>query len=73
MAGVIPPRPTLEHLDPRDPDFETKQFEQQRIMANYNLLVQAKFDEQKQESEMKSNLLKKEDEAISGIIRNIRP
>ncbi len=73
MAGVIPPRPTLEHLDPRDEDFENKQFEQQRIMANYNLLVQAKFDELKQENEMKSNLLKKEDEAISGIIRNIRP
>ncbi|MET0621779.1 MAG: hypothetical protein ABW250_02255 [Pyrinomonadaceae bacterium] len=73
MPGPIPPRPTLEHLDPRDPDFENKQFEQQRIMANYNLLVQSKFDQLKQENEMKTNLLKKEDEAISGIIRNIRP
>ncbi len=73
MPGVIPPRPTLEHLNPRDRDYENKQFEQQRIMANYNLLVQSKFDQMKQENEMKSNLLKKEDEAISGIIRNIRP
>lgn len=73
MAGVIPPRPKLEHLDPEDKNFENKQFEQQRTMANYNLLVQAKFDELKQENEMKSNLLKKQDEAINGIIRNIRP
>ena len=73
MAGVFPPRPKLEHLDPRDPDFENKQFEQQRIMANYNLMVQAKFDELKQENEMKSTLPKKEDAAMSGITRNTRP
>ncbi|HEY0170855.1 MAG TPA: hypothetical protein VGB98_07520 [Pyrinomonadaceae bacterium] len=73
MPGPIPPRPKLEHLNPKDENFENDQFEQQRIMANYNLLVQAKFDELKQENEMKSNLLKKQDEAISGIIRNIRP
>jgi hypothetical protein len=70
-VGPIPPRPTLDHLDPKDPDFENKQFEQNRIMANYNLMVQQVFEQQKEEIEMKSNLEKKKDDAMNSIINNI--
>ena len=61
----------LEHLDPEDENFEKKQFAQNRIMANYNLMVQQAFEEQKQEIEMKSNLEKKKDDALNAIINNI--
>lgn len=69
--STIPPRPHLAHLDPKDPNFEDKQFEQNRIMANYNLMVQQIFEQQKEEIEMKSNLEKKKDDAMNNIINNI--
>lgn len=70
-VGPIPPRPNLETPKPDDPDFANKQARNQEIMMNWQMAVQDAFNQQKQEAEMKSNLMKKADEAISSIIRNL--
>ena len=71
MAVQIPPKPNLPNLNPDDPDFANKQLEANRISANYNLLVQQAFNEQKEENESKSAALKSRADAMSSIIRNI--
>jgi hypothetical protein len=70
-VGRIPPRPQLESPSPEDPDFAQKQMENQQIMMNWQMAVQEIFNQQKQEAEMKSNLMKKADEAMEAMIRNL--
>ncbi|HEY0078961.1 MAG TPA: hypothetical protein VGB73_09975 [Pyrinomonadaceae bacterium] len=45
--------------------------ENQQIMMNWQMAVQEIFNQQKQEAEMKSNLMKKADEAMEAMIRNL--
>lgn len=73
MAGIgsIPSRPQLETPSPDDPDFANKQLRNQEIMMNWQMAVQEVFNQQKQEAELKSNLMKKADEAMESMIRNL--
>ncbi|HVF50738.1 MAG TPA: hypothetical protein VNA19_11660 [Pyrinomonadaceae bacterium] len=73
MAGIgsIPPRPQLETPNAEDPDFANKQLRNQEIMMNWQMAVQEVFNQQKQEAELKSNLMKKADEAMESMIRNL--
>ena len=71
MPAVIPPRPDLPNLDPKDENFAANQLEASRIMGNYQLLVQQAFNEQKEETETKSASIKSKDDALEAIIRNI--
>ena len=71
MAVTIPPKPELPSLDPSDPNFAQNQLEASRIMANYQLIVQEAFNQQKQETETKSAAIKSKDDAMEAIIRNI--
>lgn len=73
MAGIgnIPPRPQLETPNFEDQDYANKQLRNQEIMANWHMAVQEAFNQQKQETDMKSNLMKKADEAMETMIRNL--
>jgi hypothetical protein len=73
MAGIgsIPPRPQLETPNPEDPDYANKQLQNQEIMMNWQMAVQEVFNQQKQQAEMKSNLMKKADDAMEAMIRNL--
>lgn len=71
MPVSIPPRPEMPNLDPSDPNFANNQLEASRIMANYNLIVQEAFNQQKQETETKSAAVKSKDDAMEAVIRNI--
>ena len=71
MPATIPPRPQLPTLDPTNPNFNQQALEQQQIMANYNILVQNAFQEQKEESETASQAVKSKTDALDAIIRNL--
>ena len=69
--GRIPPRPQLETPAQDDPDFANKMMKNNEIMANWQMLVDQTSNQQKQEIEAKTNLMKKADEAMESIIRNL--
>jgi len=71
MPTSIPPRPQLPQLNPQDADFNQKMLEQQQIMANYQMIVQEAFNEQKEVAETASQGIKSKTDALEAIIRNL--
>jgi len=71
MATTIPPRPELPTLNPRDANFNQEMLEQQQIMANYQMIVQQAFNEQKEMAETASQAIKSKTDALEAIIRNL--